>query len=246
MMPPRVRHRIDISERTSVAEAFGEFGKAVGPRTGPGKRNQNQIDDFCVRRMILGLSASRNLPLPKSIEMLDPDPEGAWPDALLGWQDGTISGLEITTATSSEYQEQLTREERFARTLPEGEIAFFDASVDGYVGAPTESIAHDVSKAIMLKGRPRKAGTKYYAVPTCDLLIYESSEGGLFVESRDNEDVSKVVLDLRFGKHAPAAELIDSFRHVNLLISRFFVHSILGNTRIFRIDERESLQEAAS
>ena len=246
MLPPKVRSRIEIAAREVALESLGTFGSVVGPRTGPNQRSQNKKDDFCVRQMILGLVEIESVELPRTIEMLDPDPEGRWPDALFSWPDGSSSGLEITEATSEEYQSQLTKEERIASKLPEDEIAVFDASVDGYVGAPTKAIACRIAEAIVRKGRVRNAGTKYSGVSICDLLIYENSDGSPFVESDTTEDASKVILDLRFGNHELLPAYLDSFRFVHLLIANFYVHSILGNPKIRQVGPRDTASKVAS
>jgi hypothetical protein len=244
MLDPTVRRRIDLLSRESAIHDLGAFGLFVGPRTGANKRNQDQIDDYCVRQLICGLLSNPGEPIPCLIEMLDPDPDADWPDALLTWLDGSRTGVEVTAAGSEAYQKQLTNEDRIASKLPEGEIAIFDASVDGYVGEHIESIANDVRIAIDRKARARLSGTKYRGVPTCDLVVYENAEGGIFIESNDTESISKVVLALHFGPQALSSEIAASFRNVHLISGRFFVHSVLGNARIYRIASEKL--EAAS
>lgn len=243
MVPPSIRHRIEIPGREVALKSLGAFGGSVGRRTGPTKRTHDQKEDYCVRNMILGLLNSRTLPIPVVIEMLNPDLKGTWPDALLHWSDGSVSGMEITEATSEDYQRQLALEERIANREPD-KIVFFNAKSDGRAGSPAQGIADQVSAAIELKGRARVTQGKYSGTPVCDLLIYENAEDGLFLESRDKQSVSKVITALHFGGRGPDPKYSDGFRHVHLLIGGHFVHSIFRGPRVYPIERIREFTDA--
>jgi hypothetical protein len=230
MRPSNSRATIELGDRENAKSRLGDFGKFVGERTGQNRRTQDQIDDFCVRHMVLGLLSSDRLPIPRFISMLHPDPEGHWPDALLTWADGEITGLEVTTATSEAYQRQLTKEERIANALPEDEFVAFDCEIDGYAGAAERAVAKDVVAAIQKKTDALNSG-KYSAVNVCDLLIYENSDGGLL--SNSPESIGKIASVILFGEHRLVLEQRRQFRHTHLLTSSFFVHSLLTNPRLF-------------
>jgi hypothetical protein len=235
MQPPKIRRRVTLSQVAGALHDLGDFGRKVGGRIGANRRSHDQIEDFCVRQMILGRIGSHRLDLPASIDMLEPDPKGAWPDALITWPNGTTTGLEVTAAGDPDYQEQLTREERIASKLPEGEIAFFDSSVDGFAGAATDAVARDVAVAITPKAKARLSGKKYYAIEVCDLLVYEISDGGELIDSTDTKDVSTVVTNLHFGKYRLPASIGQGFRHIDLLIRQFYVHSLFQSPAIYRL-----------
>jgi hypothetical protein len=243
MLLPTVRHRIEIPNRETALECLGDFGARVGPRIGPNKRTHDQKEDYSIRHMICGLLNSKALPIPTIIEMLEPDPEGAWPDALLRWADGSISGMEITEATSPDYQQQLTLEERIADREPE-KIVFFNAKSDGRASKPAFGIADCVSAAIELKGDARLTQGKYSGTPVCDLLIYENAEDGLFLESRDRKAVSEVVTAIHFGGRGLSTRFIDSFRHVHLLTGPHLVYSILRSPRIYQTERVKDSMDA--
>jgi hypothetical protein len=236
MMPPIVRYRIEICSRATALASLSAFGRSVGPRIGPNKRSHDQKEDYCVRKMMLGLLSSEAAPIPNAIEMLEADLEGTWPDALLHWSDGSTSGLEITEATSQDYQRQLALEERIASREPE-RIIFFDANSDGCAGKPAHGIADQVSRAIELKGRARTIQGKYSGTPVCDLLIYENTGDGLFSDSRAKESVGEVLGALHFGGHCPDTKFIGSFRHVHLLIGEYFIYSMLQSPRIYPVGQ---------
>lgn len=243
MQPPKVRCRIEILCRETALKDLGDLGRRVGDRIGSNRRSHSQIEDYCVRQLVLGRLANPDLALPTTIEMLEPDPKGGWPDALLTWSDHAISGLEVTAAGSREYQEQLTREERIASKLPDDEIAVFDSSVDGYAGPATDAVARDIAIAIRQKAKARESGQKYAAVETCDLLVYEISDGGESLSSKNTEAVSEVIHKLHFERRLPAS-LANSFRHVHLLIRQFYVHSLFHSPTIYRF--AADVEEVAS
>lgn len=244
MRPPTIRSRIELGGRESAREKLGIFGERVGDRIGASRRTQNQIDDYCIRHLVLGLLTSSRLYIPQAVTMLEPDPDGQWPDALLEWPNGTTTGAEITTATSENYQRKLTEEERIANALPEDEIAVFNHDSDGYAGEAEAVVAKDIATAIVKKTDALNSG-KYGAVETCDLVVYESSEGGLYLESDTNESISKVVHELHFGPNRLSISQDKLFRHVHLVTENFFVYSLLGDPRIYSTRARIAATEAA-
>ena len=161
--------------------------------------------------------AADRLELPVTIEAA---PDGAGrPDFVLHWNIARKElGVEVTEAGDATWQEWLTKSESV-----EG-VQLIGGNEDGYVGnEPERIVVRDITDAILHKAKARHAG-KYNAVGTCDLLIYENSEGGLLCER------SEVIQRLMRDKASMRAQ-IDRFRQVHLLFGEDVYLDLFGDPR---------------
>jgi hypothetical protein len=95
-------------------------------------------------------------------------------------------------------------------------------SGDGYVGdAPERQVVQDVVEVIAKKARLHRDG-KYSATASCDLLIYENSEGGFLSDRQD------VIARLGRNKASMASD-IAQFRQIHLVFGEEVYLDLFGH-----------------
>ena len=85
---------------------FKEVGGRVGPRKGLNRRTHDQKELFNLRQFLTTLAAHGKIEFPLSVE------KGESPDFMLTVGGGEPLGLEVTEATTNEWQRELTETER--------------------------------------------------------------------------------------------------------------------------------------
>lgn len=213
--PKRVaepRLTLRLNSRTSFADDLSYFGRIVGPRRGPNARDHLQKESYCLRRWLLAMLGADRLDLPVTIEA--PPSGTASPDFVLRWDDGRPDlGVEVSEAGHASWQQWLTETESDETALMSG---------DGYVGDPPErQVVQDVVEVIAKKARLHRDG-KYSATASCDLLIYENSEGGFLSDRQD------VIARLGRNKASMASD-IAQFRQIHLIFGEEVYLDLFGH-----------------
>ncbi len=145
------------NDRRSLIRHLRNLGQRVGPRTGVYKRSKSDKELFCLRRYLATLAANRRCGYPIAVEM------GESPDFIISSR-GERTGLEVTEATTQDFQKFLTRFER-ERDL--------EASLDdGLIGdIPEREWVDAVISAIDAKVEKIKI---YRPARKHDILIYSN------------------------------------------------------------------------
>jgi hypothetical protein len=149
-----------IRNREELSSVFVELGATVGPRRGPNKRTKEAKEWWCLRTYISAIANHEGLDYPVAIRKAEPpEPDFVLQDVVRG-----TYGIEVTEATSNDWQRELT--------LTENETVPSAADVDSWAGdAPEREVWDLVWAAICRKQEQRST----YALGQCDLLIYENS-----------------------------------------------------------------------
>ncbi len=187
----------EFGQPASFDDDLGTLGAWVGPRTGHDRRDKGQKEDYVLRRFLVALKRSNRLRFPLKIEATRDEPNQ--PDFTIAWPDGFTMGVEVTEATTPEWQAELTRsEEREAR----GPLLTESAS------AP--DISELIAKRIAQKGKKFDEGA-YRGTDDCVLIIYENAEfGGFRDKSADLNRLRKASIALTgfSAVHFVAAERV--------------------------------------
>lgn len=194
---PRLELRLRAE---SFSDDLGAFGRSVRSRVGPDKRTKAEKEDWCLRRLLIALHYVEPEKLPIEVMAFEPNEARPVPDYVLKFSDREIIGVEVTEATHPDFQRWLTHTERSGEM-----VSLFPG--DGYAGdEPERIVVRDLSRALKQKIE-RYERQRYQAVPQCDLLIYESSEGSVMADS-------SVTLE-RFVQAWPQRDV--PFRQVHIL-----------------------------
>ncbi len=188
----------EIRSADTLADDLGVLGSWVGPRTGPLKRTKGQKEDYVLRRLLVAWKKVGELRWPIHLRaQLDDD---GLPDFLFTWPDGGTLGVEITEAGEEDYQRWLTEEE--------AAVILFDAS--------TSRRVEEIKRAIQRKTEKYDAGA-YRDPEACDLLVYDNTAWGGFLDKRD----------LMSGLGRPN-QLLGRFRQVHLVSGQIVVLDLFG------------------
>lgn len=196
--------QLNIRSLASFSDDLGLLGAKVGPRTGPTKRTQDQMDEYCIRRFLIALKHAGRLICPA---MLTRPEHGQGPDFIL-FQEGQESlGIEVTEATSQEWQKALTEDAHYVGE----DVAVDDVPYDpdGFVAEIEAALSRKLSKA----ARYREATSR------CDLLVYDNS-GHISGFPAEWKYIQRVT---------PPAGLRDGFNRVHLLCGNALFFDIFGN-----------------
>jgi hypothetical protein len=173
--------------------------------------------------------------------MLRQDHEAAWPDCLVCWHEaGEPVGLEITQATSHEWQRTLTQDERDAAANDlndEDQVVFVNVSEDGWVGeSPECEVAGLIADAISAKADGlNKEVAKYRGTDECDLLVYADDASTIVtgVSLGDSDQPMKTLIGVfERDQRSRVAAYARMFRHVNVLIGDKLIFSLLSDPRV--------------
>ena len=148
-----------FSSADDLVSYFSDVGAAVGPRKGPDKRTQDQKELYNLRQYLPTLAINGLLSFPLSVE------KGESPDFLLTDAKAGTWGLEVTEATTKDWQRELT--------MTEGaESSLVGLGRDGWAGNSAErETCAAILRAMRRKARKIRAGG-YRSVSRYDVLIY--------------------------------------------------------------------------
>ncbi len=218
---PRLSLR--LQSRATLVDDLALFGRTVGPRRGLDKRTQAQREDYCIRRWLIALVAADRVALPATLEA--PPAGSGYPDYVLRTGPNDVElGVEVTEAGDAIWQTWLTRTES-----AESPRLWLD-NEDGYAGdQPERIVVRDLIEAVARKATKRRDG-RYSAIESCDLLIYENSEGGLLC---DRDEVLRCLTgEATDSLRADARE----FRQIHLLFGDCVYIDLFGVQRLPPID----------
>ena len=174
------------------------MGSWVGPRIGPNKRTQGDKEDYVLRRLLIALRTEDRLEFP--VELSATHDEAGKPDFTFEWDDGRTLGLEVTEAGEEDYQRWLTLFEEEGVVNPSPTNVPFEAS--------TTRTAAEIKRAIASKVEKHDKG-KYQGPDDCDLVVYDNTAWGGFLDKR---------------------EIIDALGRPNHLLRRFRqIHVVFGS-----------------
>ena len=158
-----------LRDRDTLDDDLGAIGTWVGPRTGPfGRRTQGQKEDYVLRRLLVAWKQRGELEFPADVRA-ETDRPGE-PDFVLAWPDRTL-GVEVTEAGDEHYQAWMTRTDQdLLSHVP------FDPSTPGTANEIKDAIARKVRKF---------DGGNYRGVSECDLIVYDNTSWGGFLDKRE-------------------------------------------------------------
>ena len=187
----------------TFADDIGAFGESVGPRTGPDKRNQNDKEDYVLRRLLTAWKYAGRLDFP--LEFRRGYPRRNEPDFVLNWTDRSL-GIEITEAGEEAYQAWLTSREKEGGGMAPEPLPIL-----------TDRTAREVLRALetKVKGFDR---SKYRGVPLCDLAIYDNTASGGYLDKRE---VLRVL-----GR---PDDLLGRFRQIHMVFEGLVLVDLFGN-----------------
>jgi hypothetical protein len=136
---------VKVPDVASFCTAFGSLGLIVGPRTGVGKRSQDDKEWFVVRRFLKAGLRAGIFEVPISVQKRNP-PE---PDFALELNDGDAGFFEITEATDSADQKEMTAFEHSKK--PAMLLGELGGRFSGGASQPGLAWASDVLNAILRK-----------------------------------------------------------------------------------------------
>lgn len=182
-----LRERLSLRSAATFSDDLGSFGESVPPRPrsddGEPKRAK---EDYCLRRLIIAHHVTGQLLFPMTVLSAKQEHKLV-PDFLFRWEDADDQGVEVTEANDETYQEHLTDVARaYDRRLQEGfqggpeleEVSFQEGA------AAERQTADQIARAIRKKLAKLNRG-HYVATPYCDLLVFDNTEFGGFLASRD-------------------------------------------------------------
>lgn len=142
-----------------LVDYFRNVGEMVGPRKGLNKRTHDQKELYNLRQYLPTLAANNHLQFPLTVE------KGESPDFILTDGVSTKWGLEVTEATTQEFQRELTTTEGDETTLQL-------LGRDGWAGNSAErETCAAILRAMRRKANKIRAG-KYRPASRYDVLIY--------------------------------------------------------------------------
>ena len=192
-----------------LTEYFRAHGGDVDRRSGPKMRTHDQKELFNLGQYLPTLAANGLLRFPLTLE------KGESPDFVLTDGNSEVWGLEVTEATTEDFQRELTD--------TEGEEA---EEFELYRGGPSvgDSPEREACTAILSAGK-RKAKKvrqgKYRPLPRYDLLIYVSVRADFY-----KPDEAMHLL-LRCAPQRPA--LWSGLGQVSIIANSHLYHDVTGN-----------------
>lgn len=202
------QERLRFRKSDRIEDAIGVLGQFV-PATG---RPQQAREDFCLRRLLVGLARSGRLPMPMTV--LGAGTSAVGPDFIWRLEGARSHGVEVTSAGSRDWHAWNSW------SAATGNDVDLYPSEDGYVDdQPLRMVVDDIIAAI-----DRKSGKfeRYRAiVPTCDLLIYETSEGGIFID-REHDAVRRLLRHRLAGRES-------GFSAIHLILGEELTIDLLGS-----------------
>lgn len=195
---PRGEWRFEGFE--TFSETLGGIGAWVGPRLGPDRRTKEQRELFCLRRYLVALKLRQQLSYPFTVTHLA---AGAGPDFLLRFQGQSPVGLEVTEASDEAHQREMTESE------DSGDLCMHEIWPEEVIEAIGDAIRKKLNKG---------ADGCYGREGPCDLLIYDNTRSGDFV------DYPGAVLN---ALHAPNG-WSEIFRRIHILCGETIHFDVFG------------------
>lgn len=186
----------------TFSDVLGGLGAWVGPRLGKDKRTHEQKELFCLRRFLVALKATARISYPMSVTHVA---DGHGPDFAISMGDGSELGLEVTEAGDAEHQVALAGTERSGALYQHG--IWEEETVD--------SINNIVKRKINLG-----QDGKYNIFKSCDLLVYDNTRSGVYL------DYSDVVQRL---KQIKPADFGSVFRRLHIVCGEVVHFDVFGN-----------------
>ncbi|MEX2647652.1 MAG: DUF29 domain-containing protein [Alphaproteobacteria bacterium] len=202
---------LTLRTHDSFSEDLGSVGEWVGPRIGPRKRDQEQKEEFVLHRLLVAWRDAGALSFPVEVRAVDRRLQGSWrlPDFVLQQGAGGDIGLEVTEAGEERHQRWMTKLERSrgAQHVPDEDD---DLS--------TTRTVDEFKRAIASKSKVLNEGS-YGGVGQCDLVVYDNTHSGGFLDKPDILD------ELRRSN-----ELGGQFRQVHLVFASMVFVNVFGDS----------------
>jgi len=204
--------RLTIADKASAAAALGSVGLEVGPRKGPNRRTSLQREAYNLRQYLTTLSDHDLLSYPLEVA------KSERPDFLLCDPINGRCGLEVTEATTRDYQRELAE--------TEGREGAHLLAGDGWVGnsAERECCAAILSAA---NRKARSIGKPGYTPATrYDLLLYVNIRAFFY----DEEEMAEMLLS-KARRWAAHWNRSDKLGKVSAITSHQLLYDLLGENR---------------
>lgn len=219
---------VELTGQARLDDELGEFGRSVGPRfdaqTGRSRLRArgSEGEDWCLRRLLIGLVASNRLRMPASLQVTDAAraSKQALPDAVLVQSGEEPVGIEVTEATSETHQRELTEADREVAE-GDGNLVYLNSS-EGYAGDAPERQAIDEIDAAYRRKLKKLRGERYQDTGRVDLLVYLNSAVDILVNADD--------MAARIRAAGLQEDGERQFRHLHVLIADTLILDALGNT----------------
>lgn len=209
----RPRWTLTLSSSGMMAEELGLIGCWVPPRHGPIERTKRHKEDYILRRLLAAWRLTKALSFPLEIQAATDEP--GRPDFVLVFPDGTARGVEAVEAGEESRQRWLTK------TSADREAGKLDGRIGEVVTMPTAQTADQYEAAIRLKIGKHDQGA-YRDPPECDLVVYDNTEWGGYLDKRP------IIQRLRQSN-----ELRGRFRQLHLVLDSLVYLDVLGDEHPF-------------
>jgi hypothetical protein len=218
--------KVAIPDLAGFYAAFGNLGLKVGPRTGAGRRTQDDKEWYVARHFLKRAIRARLLKPPFAVRKAGP-PE---PDFVLEFNNGKVMAwMEITEATDPADQREMTEFERSkgsAMLLGEFGGRFADGA-----SQPGRAWASDVLDAMKRKqGKTicSKADTPRH------LVIYPNSNASsLLFSDRDELDAFRFLNELLVPEHVSYVQAANGCL-IHILGKERVCFDLLGKNRLVK------------
>ncbi len=192
----------------SFSDTLGLIGSWVGPRIGTDKRNQEQREQFCLRRYLVGLKRKAKINFPVTVTHVSNE---NGPDFAIFEDDAEGYGLEVCEAGTEMWQAAMTEQDRNGEVILENEDS----------GNYPHALSTEIFKQIEKKINKGKNG-RYRIFGQCDLLVYDNTG---FIPLFPND-----ILDITNHLRKPTDfDLV--FRRAHILIGETLCFDVFGNHR---------------
>mgnify|MGYP006296043559 CR=1 FL=1 len=219
------RHVVELTGHERLDDELGLFGHSVGPRfdaqTGRSRMRARggEGEDWCLRRLLIGLAASNRLRMPASLQVTDEAhaSKHALPNAVLVQPDEETVGIEVAAAT-------LEADVGGPSRPPERSDADIASRITagGYSAdfSEQEAAAHFSKECQRKLNRLR---TSYEGVGAVDALVYCGGQVVALLELKNSDSlISKLNREvLNFPQ----------FRQIHILLDDTIILDATGNYR---------------
>ena len=200
----------------SLDDDLGGIGAWVGPRRGINKRNQGQMEDYVLRRLLVAWKYGGNVTFP--FEIAATSDHAKEPDFLVQFRPGISLGIEVTEAGDADYQAWLSSTEASVGQVKEADIVPFPIFDDA-------ERARQIVEAISRKVERYEKG--WYQTPdSCDLVIYDNTPQAGW------KDALSAIARIDRRKN-----LLGGFRQVHLLSDEKLFQDIFGQLKCIDVSK---------
>jgi hypothetical protein len=206
-----------LKDADTLADDLGMIGEFVGPRTGPNKGTKGQKEDYVLRRFLAACKSAVSLRFPLKVQA-GQERDGE-PDFVFAWDDGRRLGVEITEAGSREYQAWLTASEA--------------QYADDETELSTSRTVGELADAIAKKNARYDCG-KYRQFGPCDLIVYDNTHSGGFLDKPDLLSGVRARNDLR-----------DRFAAVHIVFESHVALDVFGEVKLIDVSRSYEADYAA-